>query len=193
MPDGRAVRNRPDTDERAATDRAGHAHPNAERERHPSTVGVHERDSHSRRRLHRALGADRRTDARRGCAVRVRTSPPDRGIQVQSLMTTIELRPTGRLLLAFAMTFGLVSCTSGSSSPRPALIVLTPWTDPKENAAFPSVIDAFKLENPGIAVTVEPPRALNQVLQSDVQKGEPPDLAVLPNPGPLSSYATAGD
>jgi alpha-glucoside transport system substrate-binding protein len=107
-------------------------------------------------------------------------------------MLTINLRPLGRLLLAFAAIFDLTSCTSGSS-PGAVLTVLTPWTDTRESAAFQKVIDAFERENPGITVTVAPTRALNRVLQSDVQKGDPPDLAVLANPGALSSYARAGD
>src|SRR5690349_21382391 len=64
--------------------------------------------------------------------------------------------------------------------------VLASWTG-GEATAFRKVLDRFTAKT-GIRVDFQGTRALNQVLTAEVQKGTPPDIAVLPSPGDLASY-----
>ncbi|MFJ3788326.1 ABC transporter substrate-binding protein [Kitasatospora sp. NPDC090091] len=96
-----------------------------------------------------------------------------------------------RLLLVLALLAASASCLGGSSDRR-VLSILTPWTADVEKDSFQAVLTAFETET-GITVHASPTRALDQVLRAGVQKGEGPDLAVLPNPGALRSYAQQGE
>ncbi|MFC4068616.1 ABC transporter substrate-binding protein [Actinoplanes subglobosus] len=64
--------------------------------------------------------------------------------------------------------------------------VLASWTG-GEADAFRQVLDRFT-DRTGITVDYQGTRALNQVLTAEVQKGTPPDIAVLPSPGDLAGY-----
>ncbi len=101
-------------------------------------------------------------------------------------------RPWGRILLALVVLAATASCLGG---PRDTgtITLLTPWTNDDEQQAFGRVLDAFRAKYPGVHVDVNATRAADQVLQSDVQRGEPPDLAVMPNPGMLGVYARQGN
>lgn len=73
------------------------------------------------------------------------------------------------------------------------LTVLTPWTDTAEMSAFQAVVDAFEdATHHTIQVDVESSRDEDEVLQSGIQDGDPPNLAVLPNPGALKQYVSQG-
>ncbi|MFE6868997.1 ABC transporter substrate-binding protein [Kitasatospora sp. NPDC057692] len=97
-----------------------------------------------------------------------------------------------RLLLVLTLLAASAACVGGSSD-RHVLRILTPWTSGAEKDSFQAVIEAFEADHHDINVRVSPTRALDQVLRTGVQKGEKPDLAVLPNPGALRSYAQQGD
>lgn len=75
------------------------------------------------------------------------------------------------------------ACAAGD---RAAVTVLASWTG-GEAAAFRQVLDRFT-DTTGIRVDLQGTRALNQVLTAEVQKGTPPDIAVLPSLGDLASY-----
>ncbi|RLK53611.1 ABC transporter substrate-binding protein [Actinokineospora cianjurensis] len=94
-----------------------------------------------------------------------------------------------RRLVPLLLTALLLS--SGACGLRQeTLTVLASWTGDEE-VAFRTVLDAFT-EKTGIAVTYTGTRALTQVLQTDVQKGGPPDIAVLPSPAEVVRYVRAG-
>lgn len=65
--------------------------------------------------------------------------------------------------------------------------VLASWTGAEE-AAFRRVLTRFT-ELHGIEVSYQGTRALSQVLVASVRDGSAPDVAILPNPGELASYA----
>jgi alpha-glucoside transport system substrate-binding protein len=78
---------------------------------------------------------------------------------------------------------GSAACAGGD---RAGVTVLASWTG-GEAEAFRQVLDRFTAET-GIRVDFQGTRALHQVLTAEVQKGTPPDIAVLPSPGDLASY-----
>jgi alpha-glucoside transport system substrate-binding protein len=79
---------------------------------------------------------------------------------------------------------GGAACSVGGE--RAGVTVLAPWTG-AEGAMFRQVLDKFTAKT-GIRVDFQGTRALNQVLTAEVQKGTPPDIAVLPSLGDLASY-----
>ena len=78
---------------------------------------------------------------------------------------------------------GSGACAGGDGT---GVTVLASWTG-GEAAAFRQVLDRFTAKT-GIRVSYQGTRALNQVLTTEVQKGTPPDIAVLPSLGDLASY-----
>ncbi|GAA2264268.1 MULTISPECIES: ABC transporter substrate-binding protein [Kitasatospora] len=102
-----------------------------------------------------------------------------------------ERRTALRLLLVLTLLAASASCLGGSSDRR-VLTILTPWTGDVEKDSFQAVLTAFEAKT-GITINASPTRALDQVLRTDVQKGEAPDLSVMANPGTLRSYAQQGD
>jgi alpha-glucoside transport system substrate-binding protein len=91
-----------------------------------------------------------------------------------------------KLLLAAALAAGL---TTGCSA-RAELTVLGPWSDAEEQS-FRAVFADFETEH-NVTIDYIGTPAVNQVLQADVQKGQPPDVAVLTSPGELARYAATG-
>jgi alpha-glucoside transport system substrate-binding protein len=75
------------------------------------------------------------------------------------------------------------ACARGDDTP---VTVLASWTG-GEATAFRQVLDRFTAKT-GIRVDFQGTRALNQVLTAELQKGTPPDIAVLPSPGDLANY-----
>jgi ABC-type glycerol-3-phosphate transport system substrate-binding protein len=72
------------------------------------------------------------------------------------------------------------------------IAVMAVWTGP-EQAAFQAVLDGFAEENPD--VTVNYTSAGDQLptqLSTAVEGGNPPDIAVLPQPGLMSDFAGQG-
>lgn len=102
-------------------------------------------------------------------------------------MTPVNRHRWIRILMTFIVLAATASCTAGPSSGG-TLTILTPWTDGAEKAGFQELVNTFRAKNPGIHVSIAPTRAADQVLQTDVQQGDTPDLAVMPNPGVLDAY-----
>ena len=93
------------------------------------------------------------------------------------------------LSLVLAFVLGLCACSSAGSGR--SITVLASWTG-QEQEAFQRVLDGFERQT-GIKVNYTGTRALSQLLSADVQKGQPPDVAVVPSPGELSGYVKNGD
>jgi len=93
-------------------------------------------------------------------------------------------------LLAVVTALSLVAGGCSASAEDGPVVVLASWTGGEETA-FRQVLDAFEAET-GIRYLYEGTRAVDQVLASDVQRGTPPDVAVLPNAGVLAKYQKSG-
>ncbi|MBO3743040.1 ABC transporter substrate-binding protein [Actinoplanes flavus] len=87
-----------------------------------------------------------------------------------------------------ALLTGSGGCAAGGDDA--GVTVLASWTG-REATAFREVLDRFTART-GIRVDYQGTRALNQVLTTEVQKGTPPDIAVLPSPGDLASFVRRG-
>ncbi|WP_083255076.1 ABC transporter substrate-binding protein [Amycolatopsis orientalis] len=94
-------------------------------------------------------------------------------------------------LLALLMALSLVAGGCSASPDGGSVVVLALWTG-AEADAFRQVLDAFKADT-GVGYLYQGTRAVDQVLASDVQRGTPPDVAVLPNAGVLAKYQKSGD
>ena len=103
------------------------------------------------------------------------------------MMKTARFRRFGILAAVLVVLADLVlpACAAGGASTT--ISVLGIWTG-DEATAFQAVLKGFMDDNPGITVNYTGTRALDQVLLTDVQKGQPPDIAVLPSPGDLAGY-----
>ncbi|WP_018681826.1 ABC transporter substrate-binding protein [Actinokineospora enzanensis] len=86
------------------------------------------------------------------------------------------------LLLVITALLGSGAC----SARRATVTVLASWTGDEE-VRFRAVLDAFE-HRTGIHYDYAGSRAVDQVLASQVQQGNPPDIAVLPNPGSAAAY-----
>lgn len=96
-----------------------------------------------------------------------------------------------RALATLAILAGLVSCGDGQAAAPDTLTVLGPWTGTTpgtEGWDFGRVLNDFS-QTTHIPVHYVGTRSLNQVLQAEVQKGDPPDLADLPSPEDVADYA----
>lgn len=104
----------------------------------------------------------------------------------------IALRIAGGLLLIALVAFAGdgPGSAAGSQESAGAVTVVASWTGP-EGADFTKVLRQFTKKY-GITVNYTGTRALDQLLQSDIQQGNPPDLAILPSPGTLLSYEQRG-
>lgn len=107
------------------------------------------------------------------------------------------MRPRSRpirllaVLLLAAVELGTAACATTASATT--LTALGPWPPgTPDETAFLSVLKGFTATT-GIQVNYIGTRALSQVLSSEVQQGQPPDVAVLPNPGELARYVRNGD
>ncbi|WP_409495531.1 ABC transporter substrate-binding protein [Amycolatopsis sp. cmx-11-12] len=94
-------------------------------------------------------------------------------------------------LLALVMALSLVAGGCSAPADGGTVVLLGPWTGDEANA-FRQVLDAFTADT-GIKHLYQGTRAVDQVLASDVQRGTPPDVAVLPNAGVLAKYQKSGD
>lgn len=93
---------------------------------------------------------------------------------------------------ASAASAVLAACGESHPSPPPApgtVDLLTVWGSAEPDAfSFRAVIAPFSAKT-GITVTTEGTRDLNAVLTSRIQGGNPPDMAILPNPGKMQELA----
>ena len=78
---------------------------------------------------------------------------------------------------------------TGGRQSRGSVSVLATWTG-DEGAAFRDLLKSFTDET-GIRVDYQGTTALREVLSSEVKAGTAPDIAVLPSPGELATYADA--
>ncbi len=93
-----------------------------------------------------------------------------------------------KILLVLVLLAG--SLTACGSLTTAELTVLGPWTGAEEQS-FRAVIHDFETAN-HITINYTGTPAVNEVLQADVQKGQPPDVAILSSPGELARYAAGG-
>jgi alpha-glucoside transport system substrate-binding protein len=97
----------------------------------------------------------------------------------------------GLVLIALvAAAGGGPGSASSTATPAGTVTVVASWTG-QEGADFQQVLAKFT-EKTHIAVNYTGTRALDQLLQSDIQQGNPPDVAILPSPGTLLSYEELG-
>jgi alpha-glucoside transport system substrate-binding protein len=68
--------------------------------------------------------------------------------------------------------------------------LLNVWTG-EEQDSFNAVVAPFKQQN-GITINLDTTRDLNTVLTSRLQANNPPDVAILPNPGKMQQLAQQG-
>ncbi|MFD2419738.1 extracellular solute-binding protein [Amycolatopsis pigmentata] len=83
------------------------------------------------------------------------------------------------LFIVVLLAAGLTSCTSAMAH---TVSILAIWTA-EEAAPFKHTLDEL-----GVKYTYVGTRAASQVLASDIQKGTPPDIAILPSPNDLARY-----
>ncbi len=95
--------------------------------------------------------------------------------------------------LGLSMSFAgsiLAACgsTNNSSNSTPSSVdVLNVWSG-EEQASFQAVVAPFTSQT-GIKVNITSTRDLNAALTSRIQANNPPDIAILPNPGKMQQLA----
>ncbi|HUX42047.1 MAG TPA: ABC transporter substrate-binding protein [Rectinemataceae bacterium] len=92
-----------------------------------------------------------------------------------------------KLLAVFALATIVLGAAMAADT---TITVLGTWGG-QEADTFQAMTDAFTAKT-GIKVQFEATRDLDAVLTTRVQAGNPPDIAVLPNPGKLYELAKAG-
>jgi alpha-glucoside transport system substrate-binding protein len=96
---------------------------------------------------------------------------------------------TGLSLSAASML--LAACGGSTSAGTPKSVdVLATWGG-TELQSFSDAVAPF-ITQTGIDVSVESTRDLNAVLTARIQGGNPPDIAILPNPGKMQEVAKQG-
>lgn len=106
------------------------------------------------------------------------------------------MRPArGRCHLALALISSavLAACAPGSgltSSAGKTLHVLATWGGDQQKS-FLAMVAPWEART-GNHVAYEGTRDLNTVLTARLQRGDPPDLAALPGPGPMAEFVEAG-
>jgi alpha-glucoside transport system substrate-binding protein len=89
------------------------------------------------------------------------------------------------LALAVVVLLGLQGCAITQPSAG-TVTVLGLWSG-AEQQSFEKVLAVFEAEE-NIDVQYVGTRAIGQVLQSEVRKGTPPDIAILPTPGEFATF-----
>lgn len=84
----------------------------------------------------------------------------------------------------------LAACGGGGASSSNTVDVLNVWGG-EEQASFKAVVAPFTSQT-GIKVNVESTRDLDSVLTARIQANNPPDIAILPNPGKMQQLAQRG-
>ena len=87
----------------------------------------------------------------------------------------------------------LDACGSSSGSgviSSKTIDLLNVWTG-EEQDSFNAVVAPFKQQN-GITINLDTTRDLNTLLTSRLQANNPPDIAILPNPGKMQQLAKQG-
>jgi alpha-glucoside transport system substrate-binding protein len=82
--------------------------------------------------------------------------------------------------------------TGGEAAVSGSISVMSTWGGP-EQASFQAVIDGFTEQNPDVDVSYDSAGdALPTVLSTAVEGGNPPDVAVVPQPGLVQQYVDRG-
>ena len=82
--------------------------------------------------------------------------------------------------------------TDGGEAVSGSVSVMSTWSGP-EQASFEAVIDGFTEQNPDADVTYDSAGdALPTVLSTAVEGGNPPDVALVPQPGLVQGYVERG-
>jgi alpha-glucoside transport system substrate-binding protein len=103
------------------------------------------------------------------------------------LTVTVVLILSG---LAAVQTAGGAKTTKSAASGK--ISVMAVWTG-AEQKSFQAVINGFKQKNPGVSVTyTSAGDQLPTVLATAIQGGNPPDVAMLPQPGLMKDFVKKG-
>jgi alpha-glucoside transport system substrate-binding protein len=94
------------------------------------------------------------------------------------------------LALSILAVLVAVACSTGSTSDKGTVHVMTQWTG-SEQASFFAVIKPWQ-DQTGIKIAYEASRDQDALLTTRVAAGNPPDLAAAPSPAVLSKFATQG-
>ena len=82
--------------------------------------------------------------------------------------------------------------TGGEAAVSGSISVMSTWSGP-EQKSFQAVIDGFTEQNPDVDVSYDSAGdALPTVLSTAVEGGNPPDVAVVPQPGLVQQYVERG-
>ncbi len=92
--------------------------------------------------------------------------------------------------LSFAGSI-LAACGPSSNANPTSVSLLSVWTG-EEQASFKAVVAPFTQET-GIKVNITATRDLNATLTTLIQGQNPPDIAILPNPGKMQQLASQGN
>ncbi|HYM50079.1 MAG TPA: ABC transporter substrate-binding protein [Candidatus Limnocylindrales bacterium] len=98
-----------------------------------------------------------------------------------------------RIAATLAVVTSMSACAPAASSPvitHPTVHILAPW-GAVEQAAFRQMVRPWEQQT-GNTIVYEGTRQLQDALNARIQRGTPPDLAILPNPSVLDAYAAAG-
>src|SRR5215210_7820236 len=100
----------------------------------------------------------------------------------------------------FVIALVISACTSGGSPSAGgsdggklggSVSILAVYADAEE-ASFKAMIEPWATEN-GVEIKYTATRDINAQLSTQIQGGNPPDIAGLPGPGPMAQYARDGD
>jgi alpha-glucoside transport system substrate-binding protein len=103
-------------------------------------------------------------------------------------MSADMFRTPAKRLVAAALVACAVLAGCATATDAPHVSILGPWPEGGAEAEqFHAALAAFEREN-HLKVDYTGSSAVAQVLQSEVQQGTPPDIAVLPSPGDVARY-----
>src|SRR5437660_4032482 len=97
-------------------------------------------------------------------------------------------------LSASAATSLLAACGGGTGTPSTTpttattVDVLNVWSG-EEQASFNAVVTPFEIQNT-VVVNIETTRDVEAILTTRIQGGNPPDIAILPNPAKMQQLAS---
>jgi alpha-glucoside transport system substrate-binding protein len=94
--------------------------------------------------------------------------------------------------LAVCTAVALATVTACTPTGGGSVTILVAWSGTELTAFDGTVIRGFEAAYPGTVVHVESTRALNSDLDTDLQQGDPPDIAALPSIGAINQYAAQG-
>lgn len=103
----------------------------------------------------------------------------------RALAAGLSISAASALLTACGGSSGTGGVVSSNS-----VDLLNVWTG-EEQASFNAVVEPFKKQN-NITIRLETTRDLDTLLTSRIQANNPPDMAILPNPGKMQQLAKQG-